>query len=214
MGFTAWATAQSPAPPESILVTLLRDLGAIPGHVKTNVPTGMMMIKSENRLWGETLNPFSKVLSPGGSSAGEGALGALRGAPVGVGTDLGGSIRIPASWGGLYSLKPSSGRFPTMGVRDGVTGLRTINAVNGPMAAELESVRMYCKAVVGAEPWRYDPECVPIPWREGQMPVGRKLRIGVLRNDGVVRCQPPVERALDIVRKALEDSGKVEVVDW
>ncbi|KAH0608793.1 uncharacterized protein H6S33_001021 [Morchella sextelata] len=214
LGLTAWATAQTPAPPESILVTLLRDLGAIPGHVKTNVPTGMMMIEGENRLWGQTLNPFSKVLSPGGSSTGEGVLGALRGALVGVGTDIGGSIRVPASWGGLYSLKPSSGRFPIMGTRSIISGLRAINMVNGPMAAELESVRMYCKAVVGAEPWRYDPGCVPIQWREGQMPVGRKLRVGVLRNDGVVRCQPPVERAVDTVRKALEDSGEVEVVDW
>jgi amidase len=174
----------------------------------------MMMIEGENRLWGQTLNPFSKVLSPGGSSTGEGVLGALRGAPVGVGTDIGGSIRVPASWGGLYSLKPSSGRFPIMGTRSIISGLRAINMVNGPMAAELESVRMYCKAVVGAEPWRYDPGCVPIQWREGQMPVGRKLRVGVLRNDGVVRCQPPVERAVDTVRKALEDSGEVEVVDW
>ncbi|KAI5847036.1 amidase signature domain-containing protein [Morchella snyderi] len=214
VGFTAWSAAQCPAPPESGLVTLLRDLGAIPGFVKTNVPTGMMMLKGVNRLWGETLSPFSKVLSPGGSSTGEGVLVALRGAPVGVGTDIGGSIRIPASWGGLYSLKPSSGRFPMIGARSGLSGQQELNMVSGPIAAELESVRMFCKAVVGAEPWRYDPGCVPIPWREGQMPVGRKLRIGVLRNDGFVRCQPSVERAVDMVRKVLEESGEVEAVDW
>lgn len=214
VGFTAWADVQSPPPPDSVIVKLLRDLGAIPGHVKTNVPTGMMMIEGVNYLWGETQSPWSKLLSCGGSSSGEGVLGALRGAPVGLGTDIGGSVRIPASWGGLYSLKPSFGRFPTHGERSGMSGQQAINSVNGPIAPHLESIKFYCKAVVGAEPWRYDPGCVPIPWREGVLPVGRKIRIGVLRNDGVVRCQPPVERAVDVVRKALEESEEVEVVDW
>ena len=85
---------------------------------------------------------------------------------------------IPASFCGLYSLKPSSGRFPTSGIRDGLGGQEAVRNTVGPMARSLEDVKLWCKSVVEKEPWvASDPECVPIPWRKVDMP--QKLCIGM-----------------------------------
>jgi amidase len=78
-----------------------------------NVPTAMMMPETYNNVFGYTTNPYNTRLSSGGSSGGESSLLALRGTPLGIGSDIGGSVRIPASFTGLYALKPSFGRFST-----------------------------------------------------------------------------------------------------
>jgi amidase len=201
---------------ESLLVTILRDLGAV-FYVKTNVPTAMMMMETTNNVWGETRNPLHKHLSPGGSSGGESALIAIKASPLGVGTDIGGSIRIPCAWCHLYGLKPSFGRFPNSGGKSGIPGQEFILAVNGPMARSLRSVQLYCEAVLSAQvaPWNLDHKCLPIPWRKNTIqPRGRKLRLGLVGiDDGLVTCHPPVERALDNVRRVLEEAGH-EILPW
>jgi amidase len=201
---------------ESLLVTILRDLGAV-FYVKTNVPTAMMMMETTNNVWGESRNPLHKHLSPGGSSGGESTLIAMKASPLGVGTDIGGSIRIPSAWCHLCGLKPSFGRFPNYGGRSGIPGQEFILAVNGPMARSLKSIQLYCEAVLSAQvaPWNLDHKCLPIPWREKTIqPQGRKLRLGFVGiDDGLVTCHPPVERALDDVRRVLEEPGH-EILPW
>lgn len=91
---------------ETILVGILASLGAV-FYVKTTTPTAMMMMETVSHVWGETKNPYHTGTSSGGSSGGEGALLAMRGSPLGVGTDIGGSIRIPSAFNNLYGLKPS-----------------------------------------------------------------------------------------------------------
>lgn len=73
-----------------------------------------MFSESVNNLWGRTTNPFNRKLTCGGSSGGEGSLIGLRGSIMGVGSDLGGSVRIPAAFQGLYGLRPSYNRVPYM----------------------------------------------------------------------------------------------------
>lgn len=207
--------ANEPTEKDALLVTMLRDLGAV-FYVKTNVPTAMMMNETNNNIWGETRNPIHKGLSPGGSSGGEGALIAIKASPLGVGTDIGGSIRIPSAFCHLYGLKPSFGRFSTAGGQPGIPGQDFIYSVCGPMSRSLQSVRLFCEAVCSeqAAPWNLDPKIVPIPWRRNVIqPPGRKLKLGLLRHDGRVTPHPPVERALEIVRKVLTDAGH-EVFDW
>jgi amidase len=210
------AFANEPLSQETLLVTILRNLGAI-FYVKTNVPTAMMMMETTNNVWGETINPLHKGTSPGGSSGGESAIIAMKASPLGVGTDIGGSIRIPAAWCHLYGLKPSFGRFPTWGGKSGIPGQEFILAVNGPMARSLRSVQLYCEAVLSEKvsPWDLDHKCLPIPWRTDLIqPKGRKLRLGMVGiDDGLVTCHPPVERALRTVRRALEGAGH-EVIPW
>ncbi|EER27006.1 Amidase family protein [Coccidioides posadasii C735 delta SOWgp] len=208
--------ANEPTDKESVLVHILKDLGAV-FYVKTNVPTAMMMPETSNRVWGETRNPIHKGLTPGGSSGGEGAIMAMRASPLGVGTDIGGSIRIPSAFCHLYGLKPSFGRLPIWGGRPSIPGQDFVNGVCGPMSPSLRSIKLFCESVLSEEaaPWNYDPKIVPMPWKKDVIqPKGRKLRIGVLgNNDTIITCHPPVERALEMVKTALQDAGH-DVFEW
>ncbi|KAI9056056.1 hypothetical protein LZ554_000987 [Drepanopeziza brunnea f. sp. 'monogermtubi'] len=208
--------ANEPTTQETILVGVLAKLGAI-FYVKTNVPTAMMMMESINVVWGATIGPYHSGTSCGGSSGGEGALLAMKGSPLGIGTDIGGSIRIPSSFNGLYGLKPSFGRFPVYGTQSGITGQDYIFSNNGPMSRSLGALQLYCRAVLSNEvsPWNLDPKCIPVPWREEVIqPKGRKLRFGIVSdNDGAVSVQPPISRGLAMTKKALEAAGH-EVFEW
>jgi hypothetical protein len=105
----------SPATEDAAVVALLREAGAIP-FVKTNVPQSLMITESHNRIFGRALNPWNLKRTPGGSSGGEGAMVAMDASPLGVGTDIGGSIRTPAAYCGIVGLKPSSGRVSRVGL--------------------------------------------------------------------------------------------------
>lgn len=210
------ALANKPTTDEATLVTILRSLGAV-FYVKTNVPTAMMMMETNNNIFGECRSPIHKGTSCGGSSGGEGALIALYASPLGIGTDIGGSVRIPSAFCNLYGLKPSFGRFPTAGGQSAIPGQEYILSVNGPMAREVETLRLYSRAVLSEQvaPWTLDHKALPIPWRENVIqPQGRKLRIGIVGDhDGLVRAHPPIKRALQMTKKALIASGH-HVIDW
>jgi len=208
VGFTSHVG--SPAPHDAVLAELLQRAGAVI-YVKTNVPTAMMIAESVNNVFGRTTNPLNRRLTSGGSSGGESALIALKGSPWGVGTDIGGSLRIPAACTGIFTLRPSFGRFPTMRCRSGMAGQEAVQSVNGPMTRSIEDLEFYCRAVVGARPWLADPKCLPIPWRDVQLP--KKLTIATMWNDGMVLPTPPVIRALKTAAEKLRAAGH-DVVDW
>ncbi|KAI5284818.1 hypothetical protein KEM54_001050 [Ascosphaera aggregata] len=203
-------------PKDSVVVDQLRRLGAI-FYVKTNVPTMMLLTETTNNVWGETRNPVHNKLTPGGSSGGEGALLAIHASPLGVGTDIGESIRIPSAYCGIYGLKPTSGRISTLGNQASLPGQDFVYGVVGPMARSLDSLKLFCENVCSAEVggWAVDPKLVPLPWRKDVIqPKGRKLRFGIVKNnDQTVTCHPPVERALKEVREKIGKAGH-EVIDW
>lgn len=114
VGFVSFMS-HPPAESNSSLVDLLLQQGAI-FYVKTNIPQGMMTADSENPLFSRVLNPHKLSLTAGGSTGGEGALLALRGSILGTGTDIAGSIRIPALCNGIYGFKPTSSRVPFAGI--------------------------------------------------------------------------------------------------
>ena len=99
------ARAFSPATSDADVVSILRDAGVI-FIAKTNLPQSIMWCETENNLFGLTTHPLGKGLTPGGSTGGEGALISAGGSLFGWGTDLGGSVRIPAHLCGLYGLRP------------------------------------------------------------------------------------------------------------
>jgi amidase len=214
IGMAAYANV--PTEKETLIVTMLRQLGAV-FYVKTNVPVAMMMAETNNNVWGESRNALHKGLSPGGSSGGEGALIAFKASPLGVGTDIGGSVRIPSAWSNLYGLKPSFGRYPTYGGKSGIPGQEFILAVNGPMSRSLRTLEIYSEALLSenAAPWNFDHKCLPIPWRKNVIqPPRRKLRLGLIgEHDGLVHCHPPVARALKHTKEKLEAAGHT-VVPW
>ncbi|PHH68773.1 hypothetical protein CDD82_291 [Ophiocordyceps australis] len=195
---------------QSTLVTLLEQAGAVI-YVKTNVPTAMMIPETVNNLFGRTCNPRNRETTSGGSSGGEAALITLCGSPLGVGTDIGGSIRVPAACTGIFGLRPSFGRFPTRNCRSGMPGQETVRSVNGPLARSLADIELFCKSVIGQEPWRHDTRCLPIPWRQVEAP--QRLRIAVLYHDGLVLPTPPVTRALKETVKKLQAAGH-DIVEW
>ena len=97
------------------MVALVRQAGGIP-FVKTNIPQTVFIFECINPMWGRTTNPYSAGHSPGGSSGGEAALLAMDGSALGWGSDIGGSLRMPASYCGIYSMKPGFGRIAIGGV--------------------------------------------------------------------------------------------------
>ncbi|XWW97156.1 hypothetical protein V2A60_005137 [Cordyceps javanica] len=205
IGCTAFANDPTLDSEESEITKIMRQSGAIL-FCKTNVPLALMSGETFNAMYGYTSNPYNRDLSSGGSSGGESALLALRGSPLGVGTDIGGSIRIPASFCGLYSLKPSFGRFPTYGLRDALEGLEAIRGVVGPMSTSLADLELWSRSVAQTEPWKSsDPDCLRMPWRDVKVP--EKLCFGILLDDGIVRPLPPVTRALLQTKEALERVG-------
>lgn len=92
-----------------------------------------------------------------------------------------------------------------------MAGQEAVVSVNGPMARELKDIKLFTKSVIETEPWLIDPKCVPIPWRTVEPP--KKLKIGILWNDGVVMPTPPVTRALKATVAKLRSAGH-ELVDW
>lgn len=175
-----------------------------------------------NNIIGYTQNPKNRNLSSGGSSGGEGALISLKGSPVGFGTDIGGSIRIPAIFNGLYGIRPSSGRLPYEGMANSMDGQNTILSVVGPLGTSVGALKVGVKGLLAREPWLHDPLVVEMPWRDEQEKAifdlakgsgSAKLSFGLMKSDGLVGCHPPVLRALDIVVETVKKLGH-EVIEW
>jgi amidase len=106
IGMAYYANKATQPQDETLLVSILAKLGAV-FYVKTTTPTAMMMMETISNVWGETNNAYHSDVSSGGSSGGEGALLAMKGSPLGIGTDIGGSIRIPSAFNSLFGLKPT-----------------------------------------------------------------------------------------------------------
>jgi amidase len=208
---------------ESELVRELRNLGAVL-YCKTSVPATLMAGETVNHIIGYTWNPKNRLLSCGGSSGGEGALMALRGSPAGFGTDIGGSVRIPAGFNFLYGLRPSAGRIPYQGAANSMDGQGTILSVIGPIAPTARSLTLLFKAVLSQKPWLYDPLALELPWRDEVVQEtraliekarggGSTLAFGIMEYDGVALVHPPIARGLRIVEKTLQRLGH-RVIEW
>ncbi|GLB01919.1 hypothetical protein AtubIFM57258_000330 [Aspergillus tubingensis] len=189
----------------SPLVDILLANGAIL-YIKTNIPQTLLTMDSVNNIFGRTLNPHKLCLSAGGSSGGEGALVAFRGSILGVGTDVGGSIRAPSLCNGTYGFKPTADRIPhgrvELGDRPGTPGL--VSAV-GPLANSASDLTFFCKTILSSKPWRYDSTALGTAWRH--VPPKKKLSIGVYMGDEHFPLFPPVKRALSSAQAALENAG-------
>ena len=146
----------APFSKDAAIVRLLRDAGAYP-FVKTNVPITLLSFESCSDVWGRSTNPYSSRHSPGGSTGGEAALLAFGGSRLGIGTDVAGSVRVPAHYSGIYTIKASMHRFLKAGNASAMVGQEGIPAVYSPMTRTLEDLETFWRAVVGMKPWEYDP---------------------------------------------------------
>jgi amidase len=203
------------APRDAVLVQILERAGAIV-HARTTEPQTLMQLECVSNLYGVTVNPHNPKLSSGGSSGGEAALVAMGGSSIGVGSDVAGSIRVPAAACGIFGLKPTNFRIPTTGWGSIPPGADHIPAVLGPMCRTLDGIQLFMETVLRATPWVQEPALVPLPWRAVDVvPTPSKpLRLGIMRHDDSVMPHPPVSRALDQLSVKLATLQNVEVVDF
>ena len=184
-------------------------------YARTTQPQTLMHLETSNNLYGVTVNPFNRNLTSGGSSGGEGALLGLKGSCLGLGTDIGGSIRSPAANCSLYGFRPSSYRIPVKGWSCTMDGEEQIVAVLGPLSTSFAGIKLFMKTVIAAQPWLKEPSLVPIPWRDqDKYFADGKLKVAVMWHDDVVRPHPPVTRALNMIVDGLKKVEGVEVVNW
>ncbi|KAF2098368.1 amidase [Rhizodiscina lignyota] len=199
-----------PAEENSSTAAMLLDLGAVL-YCKTNLPQSIMTGDSDNNVFGRTFNPRNELLTAGGSTGGEGALIALRGSVLGVGTDICGSIRIPSLCNGIYGFRPSVGLVPHGGVRDlNVPGTDGIRSTAGPMATSIRDCRLFVKTLMQTGTWRYDSTVVSLPWTN--VKAKERLRIAVVENDGIYTPTPPIRRAMKEAATLLEKSKRIEII--
>lgn len=197
-----------PAHSDAPSVEAIRAAGGIL-YCKTNIPQSMMMSDSYNHVYGQSVNSLNRNFISGGSSGGEAALIAAGGSLVGIGTDIGGSVRIPATLQGLYGLNPSIGRI---GNRESTRRDKyVVPPVAGPLARDLDTLETFLQAYSDTNPWTTDPGVLPIPWRPSLVQSWRNpptpLNIGYILDDTVVKPQPPVERAVQQTLDLLTSAG-------
>lgn len=169
----------------------------------------MLAAEGHNNLFGRTVNPVVAHLTPGGSSSGEGSALAFRASILGIGTDVGGSIRIPAACNGIYGYKPSVGILPFFGyAASSWTGMQTgVPAVCGPMGHSVRDLMLFTRVIRAAEPWVEDPAIIPYVF-EQQQPQQKSRRpvIGILTKSSLTP-HPPILRALNEATNKLQQAG-------
>ncbi|GEQ68835.1 hypothetical protein JCM33374_g2504 [Metschnikowia sp. JCM 33374] len=198
----------------STTIKSLYDQGAV-FYIRTSEPQTMMHLCSNNNITGKTRNPWNTSLTPGGSSSGEGAIAAMKGSVFGLGSDIGGSVRCPAAFCGVWGLRPSSKRLSLMNTSCGYVGQvqEVVFPVLGPLARSADDLDLFMSASISKEPWKTDAEVLPIPWREAAEPDAKTLKIAVIYDDGYVKPTPPIIRGLKTAAKKLSDAG-VSVIEW
>lgn len=191
---------------DATVVSSIRDAGAIV-FGKTNIPRWSGDYQSFNELFGTTNNPWDTERTPGGSSGGPAAAVAMGFTGFEIGTDIGGSIRVPSSFCGIYGHKPSFGVIPTYGYLDSVRFHRNVADVNvfGPMARSIDDLDLLFDLLAGPSPddapgWRLD------------LPPSRADAIGDFRvaawlDSDFAPVDPSVSSVLEAAVAALETAG-------
>lgn len=197
---------------DSQMIKILRNLGAV-FYCKTNQPQTLMHLESDSH-WGRVLNPFNINLSAGGSTGGEAALVAMKGSPLGVGTDIGGSVRGPSAFCGIYGFKPTSYVLPLKEfLASPFPAELNVLCSTGPMCRSLRDMENFTRGILSAKPYLEDPRIVPIPWTGLDTPVPKRLKVGVISNDGFIQPQPPVQRAIAWAREKMSDPKYADMIE-
>ncbi len=186
------------------LVSRLRKAGAIILGV-TNTPELLMAWETDNLLYGRTNNPWDVSRTPGGSSGGEAAAIASGCSAGGVGSDGGGSIRVPAHFSGICGLKPTPGRIPATGHFPTSVGPFALLGVVGPMARIVADVKALFEVMQGPDDG--DPSAAPVPVRWPGKDELKRLRIGYFEDDGRTPVTSETRAAVRTAAEALRRAG-------
>jgi Asp-tRNA(Asn)/Glu-tRNA(Gln) amidotransferase A subunit family amidase len=186
------------------LVTRLRAAGAIIlGN--TNVPEFLMAYETDNLLYGRTNSPWDPERTPGGSSGGEAAAIASGCSAGGVGSDGGGSIRVPAHYSGICGLKPTPGRIPSTGHFPGSAGPFVNIGVVGPLARYVRDVQALFEVIAGPDVG--DPASAPVPLRQWSDAEIRTHRVAYFEDDGATPVTSETAAAVRTAAESLRQQG-------
>ena len=189
---------------DATTVARLKQAGAVVIG-KTNCPEFLSNYESDNYVAGRTNNPWNLDRTPGGSSGGEAAAIAARFSAGGIGSDGGGSIRVPAHFTGIVGLKPTPGRVSAAGHVPPMLHPAGMVGVAGPMARTAADVRLLFQFLAGYD--GQDPFSAPVPLRDASL---QNLRVGLIENFNRVPVQAAVAQALQKAASCLADL-KVEI---
>ena len=197
------ALAEAIAPVDAPVVERMKAAGAVPLG-RTNLPDFGLRVHTDSDLHGRTINPWHRGRTAGGSSGGEASALASGMSPIGLGNDLGGSLRNPAHCCGIASIKPSSGIVPAASAlppEDDGLALQVM-AVQGVMARRVADVRAGLLAVAGPH-WR-DPQALPVALGDHD---GTRLTVAVVAEPPGGATHPGISAAIRVAADALSDAG-------
>jgi Asp-tRNA(Asn)/Glu-tRNA(Gln) amidotransferase A subunit family amidase len=189
---------------DAVVVARLREAGALILGT-TNCPEFLMAYETDNRLYGQTRNPWDLERTPGGSSGGESAAIAAGMSAAGLGSDSGGSVRVPAHFTGICSLKPTPGRIPGRGHLPPCVGPFATPGAIGPMARTMADVELMFRTLSGQDD--ADPSSPPVALRERSLSELRKNRIGFFEDDGLTPVTAETRIAVRKAAAVLREAG-------
>lgn len=201
--FGVTAHASSMAEQDEVHVARLRNAGAIVLG-KSNLGQMLLFVESDNPVYGRSNHPLIPDRSPGGSSGGEGALIAAQCSPLGLGTDIGGSSRIPAAMCGTFGFKATTGRMPDSGRGSIPIGQQAITSQIGVLARNLPDLALGFEVAHGGREPVVEPPRPLGDWRQVRID---PLRIGFYVDDGMFPASAAVRRAVEEAASALEERG-------
>jgi amidase len=206
---TTWgvpALAEAVVSADAPIVERMRAAGAIPIG-RTNLPDMALRLHTSSSLHGLTRNPWHPGRTAGGSSGGEAAALASGMSPIGLGNDIGGSLRNPANACGIASIRPSAGRVPDAGYMPAEDRLMAVQLMNvqGPMARRVADVRLGLQVLMGAHP--RDPWSIDAPF-DGPA-LARPIRVAVLAEPPGGSTDPKIAATVRRAAQALADAGYV-----
>ena len=204
------ARAHEVASSDATVVQRLRQAGAIVLGV-TNAPEGGLWYETANPVYGRTRNPHDLHRTSGGSSGGEAAIVAAGGAPFGIGSDMGGSVRIPAGFCGIVSHKPTAGLIPSTGHFPPPPDIPHTPLVLGPMARNVEDLELVMDIIAGPDP--ADPKSMGVDLADPPSADPQRWTVFPVPTNGRWRPAPEVEAAVWKCAKSLEEEGAT-VAEW
>lgn len=191
---------------DAVIVRVLREAGAV-FLGKTNLSQAMLYVESSNPVYGVTKNPHDVTRAPGGSSGGEGAAIASASSPAGIGTDIGGSIRVPAHFSGICGLKPTIDRWSNVGSCAPMPGQEGIRGQCGPMGRTVADLALLMEVATSTRQAQLDPRVAPLPLGKHTDIDIRGLRIGLVLDDGFVAPSAAVTRGVRRAAEVLRAAG-------